>query len=87
MAGYIYPGQCITLGFRVRLLMRAIAPIVLILAIPVGRIAFVYGRLAVQKMKDLLGLKKDEHAGPLEVVSTRSPLIDALYVAVPFALL
>ena len=86
MAGYIYPGQCVTLGFRVRLLMRAIAPIVLILAIPVGRIAFVYGRLAVQKMKDLLGLKKDEHAGPLEVVSTRSPLIDALYVAVPFAL-
>ena len=115
MAGYIYPGQCITLGFRVRLLMRAIAPIVLLVAIPVGRVAFVYGKRAVQKIVQSKMVQAkivqakgwfrpndgEGHTGPPVVVADRSPLIDAdtdtdlmsrkplidaLFLAVPFAL-
>ena len=89
---YLYPGQCIRAGFRYRLLARAITPIVLLLAIPPGRIAYVYGRLAVAKVKRLLRKEEGEKQRtppkswkevPKEVAKT---LIDALYVAVPFAL-
>ena len=43
-AGYFLPGQCIPIGFQTRLLMRAISPIVLLLAIPLCTIVFFYCR-------------------------------------------
>ena len=46
VAGYFYPGQCIAVGFRNRLLLRAILPIVLLVAIPLCTIAFFYCRYA-----------------------------------------
>ena len=84
MAGYIYPGQCVTLGFRVRLLIRAIAPIVLILAIPLGKIAFVLCRYVVQKIlqvkivqikiaqaKRVLGLQEGEGHSDIKRIDQR----------------
>ena len=44
VAGYFLPGQCIPIGFQTRLLMRAISPIVLLLAIPLCTIVFFYCR-------------------------------------------
>ena len=46
MAGYFYPGQCVAAGFRNRLLLRAISPIMLLFAIPLCTIAFFYCRHA-----------------------------------------
>ena len=89
---YLFPGQCIKAGFRYRLLARAITPIVLLLAIPPARIAFVYGRLAVAKVKRPLRKGEGEkQRTPRERwkkvrEDVAKTLIDALYVAVPFAL-
>ena len=44
--GYFYPGQCIALGFHHRLLLRAILPILLLVAIPLCTITFFYCRRA-----------------------------------------
>ena len=44
VADYFLPGQCITLGFRYRLLMRAISPILLLVAIPLCAIGLFYSR-------------------------------------------
>ena len=44
MAGYFFPGQCISLGFRYRLLLRVISPTLLLIAIPMCTIAFFYCR-------------------------------------------
>ena len=46
MAGYFFPGQCISLGFRYRLLLRVISPTLLLIAIPMCTIAFFYCRRA-----------------------------------------
>ena len=44
VADYFLPGQCIPIGFRYRLLVRAIAPIMLLVAIPQCTIVFFYCR-------------------------------------------
>ena len=44
MADYFFPGQCISLGFRHRLLMRVLSPTLLLIAIPLCTIAFFYCR-------------------------------------------
>ena len=44
MAGYLYPGQCVPIGFRARLLMRAISPILLLIAIPLCVMVFFFFR-------------------------------------------
>ena len=36
---YVFPGQCIEAGFRNRLLLRALAPLVIIGALPIGTVA------------------------------------------------
>ena len=77
LAGYIYPGQCIQLGFRYRLLLRVLSPILLLFAIPLGKVAFVFCRSAVQ----MIGGK---HIDPPVVVG--SLLVGALVKAVPLAL-
>ena len=103
MAGYIYPGQCIQLGFRYRLLLRAISPIVLLVAIPLCKVALVCCRYAVQRIaqakivqakiaqaRRLFKLEEGEiHIDPPDSVkeTARSVLTDALLEAVPFALL
>ena len=38
--GWLFPGQCIPVGFRFRLLLRALLPIVLLVAIPLCVVAF-----------------------------------------------
>ena len=46
VADYFFPGQCISLGFRYRLLLRVISPTLLLIAIPLCTIAFFYCRRA-----------------------------------------
>ena len=46
MAGYFFPDQCISLGFRYRLLLRVILPTSLLIAIPLCTIAVFYHRRA-----------------------------------------
>ena len=44
VADYLFPGQCIPLGFRYRLLLRVISPTLLLIAIPLCTIAVFYCR-------------------------------------------
>ena len=44
VADYFFPGQCIPLGFRYRLLLRVISPTLLLIAIPLCTIAVFYCR-------------------------------------------
>jgi hypothetical protein len=46
VADYFLPGQCIPTGFRYRLLVRAISPIMLLVAIPQSTIVFFFCRRA-----------------------------------------
>ena len=46
VADYFFPGQCISLGFRYRLLLRVISPTLLLIAIPLCTIAIFYCRRA-----------------------------------------
>ena len=97
MADYIFPGQCITLGFRYRLLLRATWPIILpvashlYIAIIFCIICLMSKCIAMCRSAGMRAQGREGHTGPLEVVSTRSPLIrpliDALFLGVPFYLL
>ena len=44
--GYLFPGQCVPLGFQFRLLLRALTPLLLLIAIPLCVVAFFYFRRA-----------------------------------------
>ena len=84
LAGYIYPDQCIQLGFRYRLMLRVFSPILLLFAIPLGKVAFVFCRNVVQ----MIGGK---HIDPPVVVGSACGrgirlLVGALVKAVPLAL-
>ena len=46
MADYVVPGQCISLGFRSRLLLRVLSPTLLLIAIPLCTLAYFYCRRA-----------------------------------------
>ena len=46
VADYFFPGQCISLGFRYRLLLRVISPTLLLIVIPLCTIAIFYCRRA-----------------------------------------